>query len=78
MSGSVEQIEYIVNQNVIPSLCQLLDQQDTQIIHVCLDALQNILRQTLQINLEKIIIVIEECGGNKNFLSSFYLFDWFY
>lgn len=78
MSGSVEQIEYIVNQNVIPSLCQLLDQQDTQIIHVCLDALQNILRQTLQINLEKIIIEIEECGGNKNFLSGFYLFDWFY
>lgn len=43
----------------------LLRQQDTQLLQVCLDALQNIFKQTSEDNLEKITTEIEECGGKK-------------
>ena len=32
-------------------------------IQVCLDALHNILRQTKEENLERVLLEIEECGG---------------
>ncbi len=43
----------------------LLQQQDSQILQVCLDALHNILKQTPADNLEAITTEIEECGGRK-------------
>jgi hypothetical protein len=41
----------------------LLEQQDAQILQVCLDALHNILKQTGEENLEAVVTQIEECGG---------------
>ncbi|CAF4517100.1 unnamed protein product, partial [Rotaria socialis] len=63
MNGSVQQIQYIVNLHVIPPLCNLLQQQDAQLLQVCLDALHNILKQTPEENLEEVTMKIEECGG---------------
>ncbi|CAF0900064.1 unnamed protein product [Adineta steineri] len=63
MSGSPQQIQYVVNQRVIPPLCNLLQQQDPQILQVCLDAIHNILKQTPEDSLETIVVEIEECGG---------------
>jgi hypothetical protein len=81
MSGSAQQIQYVVHQNVIPPLwfvqkttnfssiffliflSNLLQQQDPQILQVCLDALHNILKQTSEENLEVVTMKIEECGG---------------
>ncbi len=72
MSGSVQQIQYVVSQHVIPPLwfvekkflidfdrffglfSNLLQQQDAQMLQVCLDALHNILKQTPEENLESI------------------------
>ncbi|CAF0836096.1 unnamed protein product [Adineta steineri] len=63
MSGSPDQIQYIIDQHVIPALCNLLQQPDTQVLQVCLDALHNILKQSSAIKLESITREIEECGG---------------
>lgn len=41
----------------------LLQQQDPQILQVCLDAIHNILKQTPEDSLEPIATEIEECGG---------------
>lgn len=43
--GSKEQIEYLVNQNCIPPLCDLLKAKDARVISVALDGLQNILEK---------------------------------
>ncbi len=43
----------------------LLQQQDAQMLQVCLDALHNILKQTPEEKLESITTEIEECGGRK-------------
>ncbi len=43
----------------------LLQQQDAQILQVCLDALHNILKQILEDNLENVKTEIEECGGRN-------------
>lgn len=43
----------------------LLQQQDPQIIQVCLDALQNMLKQASTRNLERLKGEIEECGGKR-------------
>lgn len=42
--GSVEQIKYVVEQNCIPPLCDLLDAKDGRIVSVALEGLENILR----------------------------------
>jgi hypothetical protein len=81
MSGSVQQIQYVVSQHVIPPLwfvekffvnlfyflifvfSNLLQQQDTQMLQVCLDALHNILKQIPEENLEAVTTEIEECAG---------------
>jgi len=42
--GSLEQIKYLVNQQCIKPLCDLLNVNDGKIIHVALDGLDNILR----------------------------------
>ncbi len=46
-------------------LSNLLQQHDTQILQVCLDALHNILKQTSEENLESVLTEIEECGGRN-------------
>ena len=48
------------------SFSHLLQQQDTQIIQVCLDALHHILKQTKAEDLETVISEIEECGGKSS------------
>merc|ERR1711934_224576 len=42
--GSVEQIKYVVDQNSIQPLCDLLDAKDGRIVTVALEGLENILR----------------------------------
>lgn len=42
-TGTPSQIKFLVQQGCIPPLIQLLKCADVQIVHVCLDALQNIL-----------------------------------
>ena len=51
----------------------LLQQQDAQVLQVCLDALHNILKQTPEDKLELVTTEIEECGGKKN-QNSIYIF----
>jgi hypothetical protein len=41
----------------------LLQQQDTQVLQVCLDALHNILKQISGETLAAVVTEIEECGG---------------
>jgi hypothetical protein len=41
----------------------LLQQQDTQVLQVCLDALHNILKQISGGTLAAVVTEIEECGG---------------
>jgi importin subunit alpha-1 len=67
-SGTPEQIRYLVDLNVIPPLCDLLNIGDTKIIEVALNGLENILkfglhdaRQTGIAN--PYAYKIEECGG---------------
>lgn len=62
VSGSKEQVQYVVSQGVLPGFCKLLGEQDTQIIQVVLDGISNILRQSGDA-VEQVTAVIEECGG---------------
>ena len=63
MSGTVEQIQYVVDQRVLPALCHLLLSEDLQLLQVCLDAIHNILKQTPEIKLDAVRMEIEECRG---------------
>ena len=82
MSGSAEQIHYVISQRVLPPLwsvpslsfatnhglfysSHLLQQQDAQLLQVCLDALHNILKQTPADKLGAVTGEIEECGGEQ-------------
>lgn len=60
LSGSAQQIQYLINLNVIPPMCNLLVAQDTQILNVLLDGFYNLLKAFPH---EKVIYQIEECGG---------------
>jgi len=60
LSGSSQQIQYLINCNVIPAMCNLLVAPDNQILHVLLDGFYNILKAFPD---EKVIYQIEECGG---------------
>jgi len=60
LSGSVTQIQYLINCNVIPPMCNLLAAGDNQILHVLLDGFYNILKAYPD---EKVTYQIEECGG---------------
>ncbi|KAH0621785.1 hypothetical protein JD844_023412 [Phrynosoma platyrhinos] len=51
ISGRKDQVEYLVQQNVIPPFCNLLSVKDSQVVQVVLDGLKNILIMT---GLEKI------------------------
>ncbi|KAF6021163.1 KPNA3 [Bugula neritina] len=63
ISGSKEQVEYIVMQGVIPPFCNMLSVKDTQVV---LDGLNNILRLISDAPEETTLDIgalIEECGG---------------
>jgi HEAT repeat protein len=64
--GTPQQILYLVHQNCIPPLCNLLSQKDLKVIKVALEGLENILRVAKAQNetlLEKITEAISNCGG---------------
>uniref|UniRef100_A0A7E4UX46 Importin subunit alpha n=1 Tax=Panagrellus redivivus TaxID=6233 RepID=A0A7E4UX46_PANRE len=62
ISGKVEHVYYMIDQNVIPPFCNLLSIRDSQIIQVVLDGLNNILKKAGN-KLPEICSRIEECGG---------------
>jgi hypothetical protein len=62
MMGKPEHIEYMVNCNVVPSLCILLKSEDTQKLQVTLEAILNIL-QKMPDHTDKLCQQIEENGG---------------
>lgn len=53
---------YVVQQNVIPPFCQLLNVKDAQVIQVVLDGIYNILKMAGE-DVETIANMIEECQG---------------
>ncbi|CAL8094085.1 unnamed protein product [Calicophoron daubneyi] len=62
INGNVDQVRYVMDQNVIPPLCKMLGARDTQVVQVVLDGLSNILAAAGD-QLEKATTQIEECGG---------------
>ncbi|XP_067949346.1 importin subunit alpha-3-like [Watersipora subatra] len=67
ISGSKEQVDYIVNQGVVLPFCNMLSVKDSQIVQVVLDGLNNILKvagpSTADENSPDVGALIEECGG---------------
>ncbi|XP_018578136.1 importin subunit alpha-7 isoform X1 [Anoplophora glabripennis] len=66
--GTPDQIRYLVNQNCIGPLCDLLTVMDAKIVHVALNGLENILRlgeqdAKLQNGTNPYAVLIEECYG---------------
>lgn len=59
------QVEYLVQQNVIPPFCNLLSVKDSQVVQVVLDGLKNILIMAGE-EASTIAEIIEECGGKRN------------
>lgn len=69
--GTPDQIRYLVNQNCIGPLCDLLTVMDTKIVQVALNGLENILRlgeqdAKLQNGTNPYASLIEECYGRPN------------
>lgn len=62
---SDSQVEYLVQQNVIPPFCSLLSVKDSQVVQVVLDGLKNILIMAGD-EASTIAEIIEECGGKQN------------
>uniref|UniRef100_A0A672PQI7 Importin subunit alpha n=1 Tax=Sinocyclocheilus grahami TaxID=75366 RepID=A0A672PQI7_SINGR len=62
ISGRKDQVEYLVQQNVIPPFCNLLSVKDSQVVQVVLDGLKNILIMAGE-EASTIAEIIEECGG---------------
>ncbi|XP_066542465.1 importin subunit alpha-4-like isoform X2 [Hoplias malabaricus] len=62
ISGKKVQVEYLVQQGVVPPLCGLLEVRDTQVIQVVLDGLKNILQMSGELA-STVATIIEECGG---------------
>ncbi|MGH0138066.1 UNVERIFIED_CONTAM: hypothetical protein FKN15_026043 [Acipenser sinensis] len=62
ISGRKDQVEYLVQQNVIPPFCNLLSVKDSQVVQVVLDGLKNILIMASD-EASTIAEIIEECGG---------------
>ena len=60
----------LVENNVIPPLCNLLTIKDTQVVQVCIDGINNILKIAGE-NYPRIAEMIEMCGGKcTSFLSN--------
>uniref|UniRef100_A0A4W4FY29 Importin subunit alpha n=1 Tax=Electrophorus electricus TaxID=8005 RepID=A0A4W4FY29_ELEEL len=62
ISGKKEQVEYLVQQGVVPPLCGLLGVRDSQVVQVVLDGLKNILL-VAGVQASAVADTIEECGG---------------
>ncbi|KAF3843372.1 hypothetical protein F7725_002221 [Dissostichus mawsoni] len=62
ISGRKDQVEFLVEQNVIPPFCSLLSVKDSQVVQVVLDGLKNILIMAGD-EASTIAEIIEECGG---------------
>ena len=62
VSGEPQQVAAAVQSGCIPPFCNLLSVQDSQVIHVVLDGLTNILKMAGD-DLEHVCMVIEECQG---------------
>jgi hypothetical protein len=60
ISGTAQQIQYLLTCDVIKPMCDLLDTEDSQVIQVVLDGFLNILRN---ISSPEVTFKIEECGG---------------
>uniref|UniRef100_A0A6Q2XU83 Importin subunit alpha n=1 Tax=Esox lucius TaxID=8010 RepID=A0A6Q2XU83_ESOLU len=56
------QVEYLVQQNVVPPFCSLLSVKDSQVVQVVLDGLKNVLIMAGD-EASTIAEIIEECGG---------------
>ncbi|XP_028968080.1 importin subunit alpha-7 [Galendromus occidentalis] len=65
--GSPEQIRYMVSQDCIPPMCELLSLADAKIVQVALMGLENILRQgandAIHTDVNQYALAIEECYG---------------
>lgn len=62
ISGTRPQIDYLLAQNVIPPMCDVLSLKDPQTIQVALDGIQNILKSKGK-DFYKVADEIERCGG---------------
>ncbi|KAF2367737.1 Armadillo [Trinorchestia longiramus] len=62
ISGSKQQLSYLLSQGVIPPFCNLLTCMDAQVIQVVLDGLQNMLSRADD-DLDAVTTMVEECGG---------------
>eukprot|EP01127_Copromyxa_protea_P023002 TRINITY_DN84_c0_g1_i1.p1 TRINITY_DN84_c0_g1~~TRINITY_DN84_c0_g1_i1.p1 ORF type:complete len:318 (-),score=38.94 TRINITY_DN84_c0_g1_i1:26-979(-) len=65
--GNAEQIRYLVNLQVIEPMCGLLSCNDTRIVLVALEGLENILKvgekDARQTGINMYTVMLEECGG---------------
>ena len=64
-NGTEEQINYLVQLNVIPALCSLLDISESKVVQVALEGLENILKSANRDAdlIDLFVNQIEECGG---------------
>ncbi|KFD70642.1 hypothetical protein M514_11254 [Trichuris suis] len=62
ISGQREEVAYMVRQNVIPAMCNMLSVRDVQVLHVILDGLNNILKMA-EDEADTVAQMIEDCGG---------------
>lgn len=62
ISGNRQQVDCVINAGVVPPLCSLLSCQDSQVIQVVLDGLQNMLKIAGP-HVEALANIIEECEG---------------
>ena len=60
---SPEQIMQIAGANAIPPLCQLLNVQDTRVVKVALEGLDNILKVGHDNGDPSIVQIVNDCGG---------------
>ena len=64
ISGNKQQVMALVENSVIPPLCNLLTIKDTQVVQVCIDGINNILKIAGE-NYSKVAEMIEMCGGKS-------------
>lgn len=67
------QVEFLVEQNVIPPFCNLLSVKDSQVVQVVLDGLKNILIMAGD-EASTIAEIIEECGGMGSSICLLFIF----
>ncbi|XP_055373239.1 importin subunit alpha-7 [Condylostylus longicornis] len=64
-SGTIPQIKYLVQVGCIPPMCDFLTVNDSDIVQVTLNGLENILKagKKIETRPNPFAIIIEECGG---------------